>query len=167
MFIENHIPMNANSMSGKSEYRSHAPRTRPANAPNIAAASGPSKPPPNNHGMAAGVNGRVYLMVLDDLHTNAQRSPLVRAAARQFIVDNALNELIAGKRDDVGIIVQGGLYNALVRSLQQLGLAAKDVAQNVMVSLSGSMQAAPAYWLNPSNNNHHGSCRLKLFSSPI
>ncbi|WP_079436577.1 efflux RND transporter permease subunit [Zoogloea sp. LCSB751] len=37
--------------------------------------------------------------------------------------------------------------------LQQLGLAAKDVAQNVMVSLSGSMQAAPAYWLNPANNN--------------
>jgi multidrug efflux pump subunit AcrB len=37
--------------------------------------------------------------------------------------------------------------------LQQLGLAAKDVAQNVMISLSGSMQASPAYWLNPSNGN--------------
>lgn len=37
--------------------------------------------------------------------------------------------------------------------LQQLGLAAKDVAQNVMISLSGSMQASPAYWLNPNNGN--------------
>src|SRR3954464_16090900 len=44
-------------------------------------------------------------------------------AARKYIVDNALNEIFAGKRDDIGIIVQGGLYNALVRSLQQLGLA--------------------------------------------
>ncbi|MBT9497891.1 MAG: efflux RND transporter permease subunit [Zoogloea sp.] len=37
--------------------------------------------------------------------------------------------------------------------LQQLGLAARDVAQNVMISLSGSMQASPAYWLNPVNGN--------------
>ncbi len=37
--------------------------------------------------------------------------------------------------------------------LQQLGLSARDVAQNVMISLSGSMQAAPAYWLNPANGN--------------
>ncbi|MBI5275425.1 MAG: indolepyruvate ferredoxin oxidoreductase subunit alpha [Burkholderiales bacterium] len=44
-------------------------------------------------------------------------------AARQYIVDNDLNELFPGTRSDVGIIVQGGLYNALVRSLQQLGLA--------------------------------------------
>ena len=32
----------------------------------------------------AGQNGRVYLMVLDDLHINPQRSPLVKAAARQL-----------------------------------------------------------------------------------
>jgi len=44
-------------------------------------------------------------------------------AARRYIVENGLNELMAGKHGDVGIIVQGGLYNALVRSLQQLGLA--------------------------------------------
>ena len=37
--------------------------------------------------------------------------------------------------------------------LQQYGLSAKDVAQNLMISLSGSMQAAPAYWLNPTNGN--------------
>ncbi|HSV35348.1 MAG TPA: indolepyruvate ferredoxin oxidoreductase subunit alpha [Ramlibacter sp.] len=44
-------------------------------------------------------------------------------AARQYITEQGLNELIAGKHEDLGIIVQGGLYNALIRSLQQLGLA--------------------------------------------
>jgi indolepyruvate ferredoxin oxidoreductase, alpha subunit len=44
-------------------------------------------------------------------------------AARRFIVDHALNELMPGRQGDLGIVVQGGLYNALVRSLQQLGLA--------------------------------------------
>lgn len=44
-------------------------------------------------------------------------------AARRYIIDNGLNELIAGRHGDVGVIVQGGLYNTLVRSLQQLGLA--------------------------------------------
>jgi indolepyruvate ferredoxin oxidoreductase alpha subunit len=44
-------------------------------------------------------------------------------AARRYIADNHLNELMPGRRQDLGIIVQGGLYNALVRSLQQLGLA--------------------------------------------
>ncbi|MBC5764378.1 thiamine pyrophosphate-dependent enzyme [Ramlibacter albus] len=44
-------------------------------------------------------------------------------AARKYIVDNGLNELVPGQRGDVGIIVQGGICNALIRSLQQLGLA--------------------------------------------
>ncbi len=44
-------------------------------------------------------------------------------AARRRIVERQLNEFFAGRRDDVGIIVQGGLYNSLVRALQQFGLA--------------------------------------------
>lgn len=44
-------------------------------------------------------------------------------AARQYIAEHQLNELMPGKHADVGIIVQGGLYNTLIRSLQQLGLA--------------------------------------------
>ena len=44
-------------------------------------------------------------------------------AAQRYIVDNALNELFDGTHTDVGIIVQGGMYNALIRSLQELGLA--------------------------------------------
>ncbi|MFZ4552600.1 MAG: efflux RND transporter permease subunit [Aquabacterium sp.] len=35
--------------------------------------------------------------------------------------------------------------------LAQTGLVARDVAQNVMVSLSSSFQTAPTYWLNASN----------------
>jgi multidrug efflux pump subunit AcrB len=35
--------------------------------------------------------------------------------------------------------------------LQQMGLSAFNVGQNVLVSLSGSSQTAPAFWLNPQN----------------
>lgn len=35
--------------------------------------------------------------------------------------------------------------------LTQLGLNPRDVAQNVLVSLSGSFQTAPAFWFNPKN----------------
>jgi indolepyruvate ferredoxin oxidoreductase alpha subunit len=44
-------------------------------------------------------------------------------AARKYIVDAGLNELFDGDRTELGIIVQGGLYNNLVRALQALGLA--------------------------------------------
>ena len=35
--------------------------------------------------------------------------------------------------------------------LQQLGLSAANVAQNVLIPLSGSFQTAPSFWLNPRN----------------
>ncbi len=45
-------------------------------------------------------------------------------AARDYIVQHGLNEWIAGNpHADLGLIVQGGLYNSLIRSLQLLGLA--------------------------------------------
>jgi multidrug efflux pump subunit AcrB len=34
---------------------------------------------------------------------------------------------------------------------QQMGLSAADAAQNLLLSLSGSFQTAPAFWLNPGN----------------
>ena len=43
--------------------------------------------------------------------------------AVKFIQDNGLNEFFSEDADDIGIIVQGGLYNTLVRSLERLGLA--------------------------------------------
>ncbi|MCC3861559.1 indolepyruvate ferredoxin oxidoreductase subunit alpha [Pseudemcibacter aquimaris] len=44
-------------------------------------------------------------------------------AAVKFIKDNKLNELLGGDRKDIGIIVQGGLYNSLIRALELLGLS--------------------------------------------
>lgn len=44
-------------------------------------------------------------------------------AAIKFIRDNKLNEFFDGDCEDVGIICQGGLYNSVIRGLQQLGLA--------------------------------------------
>ncbi len=44
-------------------------------------------------------------------------------AARRYIVEHALNEQMGGDREGLGLIVQGGLYNSLIRALQQLGLA--------------------------------------------
>ena len=45
-------------------------------------------------------------------------------AAQRYIVEHGLNERIEGGRfADVGLIVQGGLTSALLRALQQLGLA--------------------------------------------
>ncbi|GAB3471609.1 thiamine pyrophosphate-dependent enzyme [Polaromonas eurypsychrophila] len=43
-------------------------------------------------------------------------------AARRYIVEQQLNELMDGPRKDLGIIVQGGIYNSLIRALQQFGL---------------------------------------------
>ena len=44
-------------------------------------------------------------------------------AARRFIHQHSLNELVPGEHEDVGIITQGGLYNTVVRGLHQLELA--------------------------------------------
>jgi indolepyruvate ferredoxin oxidoreductase alpha subunit len=44
-------------------------------------------------------------------------------AARRFIVESRLNEVFEGDCAEVGLIVQGGLYNSLVRALHRLGLA--------------------------------------------
>jgi indolepyruvate ferredoxin oxidoreductase alpha subunit len=44
-------------------------------------------------------------------------------AAVKFIREHKLNEFFDGDLADTGIICQGGLYNATIRALQQLGLA--------------------------------------------
>jgi indolepyruvate ferredoxin oxidoreductase alpha subunit len=44
-------------------------------------------------------------------------------AAVRFIIDNHLNEMQEGDLDDVGIVLQGGLYNTVLRSLEMMGLA--------------------------------------------
>ena len=44
-------------------------------------------------------------------------------AAVGFIKQHKLNETFAGDLDDIGIILQGGMYNTVIRALGQLGLA--------------------------------------------
>jgi indolepyruvate ferredoxin oxidoreductase alpha subunit len=44
-------------------------------------------------------------------------------AARRFIMEQGLNEVFDGRHGKVGLVVQGGLYNSLIRALQELGLA--------------------------------------------
>jgi indolepyruvate ferredoxin oxidoreductase alpha subunit len=54
-------------------------------------------------------------------------------AAVRFIEEHKLNEFFAEDADDIGIIVQGGSYNTLVRALERLGLS--DVYGNSAVPL--------------------------------
>ena len=44
-------------------------------------------------------------------------------AARKYIAEARLNEFFDGSEREVGIVVQGGLYNGLMRALRLLGLA--------------------------------------------
>ena len=44
-------------------------------------------------------------------------------AAEKFIVDNQLNERFGPGEAPLGIVLQGGMYNGVIRSLQRLGLA--------------------------------------------
>jgi len=65
---------------------------------------------------------RIVLPPASYLHQHekiAKRWP----AAVKFIRDNQLNEFFAEDTKDFGIVMQGGLYNSVLRSLELLGLA--------------------------------------------
>ncbi|NOX74802.1 MAG: indolepyruvate ferredoxin oxidoreductase, partial [Alphaproteobacteria bacterium] len=65
---------------------------------------------------------RVVLPPMSYIHEQdkvANRWP----AAEKYIVENGLNELFGPKKSPVGIAVQGGMYNTLIRALGRLGLA--------------------------------------------
>jgi indolepyruvate ferredoxin oxidoreductase alpha subunit len=69
---------------------------------------------------------RTYERIILPPSTYAQEQHKINhrwPAAVKYIADNELNEFRAGSRSDVGIIVQGGLYNTLLRSLERLGIA--------------------------------------------
>jgi indolepyruvate ferredoxin oxidoreductase alpha subunit len=54
-------------------------------------------------------------------------------AAVRFIIENRMNEMHDGDLDEVGVVMQGGLYNTVLRSLEMLGLA--DVFGNSRIPL--------------------------------
>ena len=52
-------------------------------------------------------------------------------AARRFIEQENLNEFMSGRHTSVGIIVQGGIYNALIRALQEIKLADQNANSDI------------------------------------
>jgi indolepyruvate ferredoxin oxidoreductase alpha subunit len=54
-------------------------------------------------------------------------------AAEKFILDRGLNEFFGPRDANFGIVVQGGMYNGVIRALQRLGLA--DIYGNTDVPL--------------------------------
>ncbi|HEX8165161.1 MAG TPA: indolepyruvate ferredoxin oxidoreductase subunit alpha [Beijerinckiaceae bacterium] len=54
-------------------------------------------------------------------------------AAVTFIAEHGLNEVFEGDAGDIGIVLQGGMYNGVVRALERLGLA--DAFGNTRVPL--------------------------------
>ncbi len=54
-------------------------------------------------------------------------------AAVRFVAEQRMNELVPGTRDDVGIVLQGGLYNSTLRALELLGYA--DMFGNSQIPL--------------------------------
>ena len=64
-------------------------------------------------------------IILPPLIFDQERDKVKRRlpAAINYIRENKLNEQFEGDCDDVGIILQGGLYNTAIRALERLGLA--------------------------------------------
>ncbi|MEO8923268.1 MAG: indolepyruvate ferredoxin oxidoreductase subunit alpha [Caldimonas sp.] len=66
--------------------------------------------------------GRIVLPPATYMHEQEKVNERWPAAIR-FIEARGLNEFFAEGADDIGIVVQGGMYNALLRALERLGLA--------------------------------------------
>ncbi len=76
--------------------------------------------------------GRIVLPPASFVHEQEKVRDRWPAAVR-FIEERKLNEFFSEDADDIGIIVQGGSYNTLLRALERLGLA--DVYGNTQVPL--------------------------------
>ncbi|MGE4339452.1 MAG: indolepyruvate ferredoxin oxidoreductase, partial [Pigmentiphaga sp.] len=75
---------------------------------------------------------RIVLPPASFLHEQEKINKRWPAAVR-YIEDNRLNEFFNEGAADIGIIVQGGSYNTLIRALERLGLA--DVYGNSKIPL--------------------------------
>jgi indolepyruvate ferredoxin oxidoreductase alpha subunit len=76
--------------------------------------------------------GRIVLPPASFVHEQEKVKERWPAAVR-FIEQNRLNEFFADGADDIGIVVQGGCYNTLIRVLSNLGVA--DVYGNSRIPL--------------------------------
>ena len=94
-----------------------------------------------NFGLPAAIDVQFSGSAMDK---NYQLAGQLLAKVRR--IPGAVDAHIQQKLDEPGLRLDMDRTRA-----QQLGLSAADVAQNVLLSLSGSFQTAPAFWLNPGN----------------
>jgi CzcA family heavy metal efflux pump len=80
----------------------------------------------------------------NDLAANSARAAELVKAIRQ--IPGAVDAHVHQRLDGPGLNLQMDRTR-----LQQFGLTAANVGQNVLIALSGSSQTAPAFWLNPQN----------------
>ncbi len=80
----------------------------------------------------------------NDMAGNAARAAELTKAIRQ--IPGAVDAHVHQRLDGPALSLQMDRTR-----LQQYGLTAANVGQNVLIALSGSSQTAPAFWLNPVN----------------
>jgi multidrug efflux pump subunit AcrB len=80
----------------------------------------------------------------NDLQGNAQLAAELTKKIRQ--IPGAVDAHVHQRMDGPALNLQMDRTR-----LQQMGLSASNVGQNVLIALSGSSQTAPAFWLNPQN----------------
>lgn len=80
----------------------------------------------------------------NDMAGNAVRAAELTKAIRQ--IPGAVDAHVHQRLDGPALSLQMDRTR-----LQQYGLTASNVGQNVLIALSGSSQTAPAFWLNPVN----------------
>ncbi len=76
--------------------------------------------------------GRIVLPPASYLHEKEKYEKRLPAAV-EYIIKNNLNEFFGPETGKLGIVLQGGMYNGVLRALQQLGLA--DIYGNCEIPL--------------------------------
>lgn len=82
--------------------------------------------PPFSRADALEAPSRDYGRIILPPSTYAQEREKIEQrlpAAVRFLVERGVNQLIDAERNDIGIVLQGGLYNSVLRALQMLGCA--------------------------------------------
>ena len=80
----------------------------------------------------------------NDLEGNAQLAAEMTKAIRK--IPGAVDAHVHQRLDGPAVNLQMDRTR-----MQEMGLSATNVGQNVLIALSGSSQTAPAFWLNPQN----------------
>jgi indolepyruvate ferredoxin oxidoreductase alpha subunit len=95
-----------------------------------------NKRPPFSAADALAAPSRDYSKIILPPSTYAQEKEKIEKrfpAAVRFVAEQGLNDFIPGETDDIGIVLQGGLYNSTLRALELLGCA--DTFGNTKVPL--------------------------------